>query len=181
MKTGSLDDILANKVRAAEEAERIASSQNGAAGRGEGRGNRGHVEDRGSGEGGAASKIATAGGGGDRSPAKKRVSLDDIMGIKVGQVVKGSTRIILQEGDTVEALGTSPDGSSVFSPGVISRVHGDGQVDVDLEAGGKLVQRPAKEIRLVRKGGGSSDAATAAALSVIAPGDLLVGDRVEAR
>lgn len=168
-KAGSLDDILGTKMRLKATAEaKGASAASGGAAEAATPGNPNESAAAapaagGSRAGSVAEKIA---------PKKKRGSLDDILGIKVGKVVKGSTMKILQEGDAVEIL-TPPvgGGPSAFSPGVISRVHADGCVDVDLDTGGRLMQRPAKEVRVVRK------------LSVagLAPKDLAVGDRVEAR
>ena len=170
LKAGSLDDILATKMRptASADADGAGAASGGAAGAAT------PSHPNGNAAGGAAAGGSKAGGAAKKTPAKKRGSLDDILGIKVGKVVKGSTARILQEGDAVEVL-TPPvgGGPSAFSPGVISRVHADGSVDVDLNTGRTLVQRPAKEVRMVRKRGLSA--------STLAPGELAVGDRVEAR
>lgn len=125
--------------------------------------------------------------GGDKGKVnmKKRGSLDDIMGIKVSKpavkgLSRGATTTILQEGDAVEAMAphssSGSDGGTVtFSPGVISRVHDDGSVDVGLDTGDKLVKRPPTEVRLVKKKDNSSRRPP------VAIEDLAEGDRVEAR
>lgn len=170
VRASSLDDILGTKVRTTAAGEAlVASAASGAAAGAPSPRNRNESAPGAAAEGGTrdGSFAATA-------PKKKRGSLDDILGIKVGKAVRGSTMKILQEGDAVEIL-TTPlgGGPSAFSPGVINRVHADGSVDVALNTGARLVQRPPKEVRMVRKGRTSA--------AGLAPGDLAVGDRVEAR
>lgn len=172
VKAGSLDDILGTNIRSAASADTNGAGSadtDGAAGAATPSHPNGNAA-------GAAAAVggSKAGNAAGEVPAKKRGSLDDILGIKVGKVVKGSMARILQEGDAVEILTPLVGGEpSAFSPGVISRVHADGSVDVDLNTGRRLVQRPAKEVRVVRKASSSA--------SGLAPGDLAVGDRVEAR
>lgn len=181
VKNGSLDDILANREREAGKVTLGISPQEGRTGGSP----KGAKAEGGGGTGGGwnsdAQVQSTTGEGQGAANPKRRASLDEIMGIKVGNVVKGSNRSILQEGDVVEVLVDSPGGASAFSPGVISRVHDDGCVDVDLETGAKVVNRMREEVRLSRQGGGSSAASVSTMPSAIAPGDLEVGDRVEAR
>lgn len=165
---GSLDGIL-DKARTAPAAENNVTSA--ASGGAAGAATPNHSDES------ATGAAAAAGGSRARSaaettPKKKRGSLDDIMGIKADKAVKGNTKKVLQEGDAVEIMTPLEDGGpSAFSPGVISHVHADGRVDVDLGMGTRLMQRPAKELRVVRKWRSS----------VLSPGDLAVGDRVEAR
>lgn len=106
--------------------------------------------------------------------SKKRGSLDDILAVKWGKATKGSTNVILQEGDTVEAL-DSPGGgqSAAFALGIISHIHRDGCVDITLEDGKKLLRQQAKGVRSVRKGN--------SLYPVAGSSDFAVGDRVEAR
>lgn len=170
VKAGSLDDILATKLQTAATAETYSAKP--ASGGTAGAAAPSHPN--GSAAGAAAPGESKSGRAADKMPKKQRGSLDDILGIKLGKVVKGSTARILQEGDAVEVL-TLPvaGGPSTFSPGVIRRVDADGSVDVDLNTGKRLVKVPAKEVRVVRKARPFAPA--------LAPGDLAVGDRVEAR
>ncbi|CAM9685458.1 unnamed protein product, partial [Ectocarpus sp. 13 AM-2016] len=166
------------------------------------------------GEGGDDASAAAAAVAGSRETPKKRGSLDDILGIKVNRPDRRSMRNILEEGDSVEVLVPPADGngdggggrgggggraSTMFALGVVHRVHEDGSVDVELETGRVLLQRPAREVRVVRKGKPSgtssslslpsssclpshmSSSSPGSSSSALALGDLAVGDRVEAR
>lgn len=166
-QAGSQDDILGSQIHAAAAAEAARAASAGAEK--------------------TVSVVNMDGNSGENQGKvnmKKRGSLDDILGIKVGKPVvkglsRGATTTILQEGDTVEALAPpsasgSGGGAPTFSPGMICRVHHDGSVDVDLDTGDKLVKRPPKEVRLVRKNSSSRR-------PPVAMEDLAEGDRVEAR
>lgn len=164
---GSLDDILGTYIQAGAATEATNAVSEGA------------------GPNVAAGNMDgdSVGGKGPRQE-KMRSSLDEILGMKVAKptaksLAKRGTTTILQEGDIVEAL-SPPTGSSggsppTFSPGMISHVYDDGSVNVDLDTGDKLLKRPPKEVRVVKKKGGSSGQLP------VAIGDLAEGDRVEAR
>lgn len=166
-RAGSLDDILGTQMKAVAAVE-TAKAASGGAGTNVAAGN----------------MNGNSGGEQGSTKLKKRGSLDEILGIKVGNrpgkgSPTGTMATILQKGDIVEALAPAPSTSDgrppTFSLGVIRRVHDDGGVDVDLDMGDELVKRPSKEIRLVQKNGSSSGQLP------VAIGDLTEGDRVEAR
>ncbi len=170
-KKESLDDILGIKLQASKDAKAKAEAEAEA----EAEAARAAASRR------AASPTSPEGiaNGARGMPTKKRGSLDDILGIKVSREVKSGGTSSLKVGDAVEALAPPAGGGgdpSTFMPGVIRRVHGDGRVDVEMDTGRMLEQRPASEMRVMRQGRPS-----AASARPLEPGDLAVGDRVEAR
>lgn len=174
VKKGSLDDILATKDgfagdTAAAAAAAVAASVN---------------RDAASRTGPDQDAWRTQGGDvGEKEKEKKRDSLDDIMGSKLGTAGKKSgAKVALRKGDAVEVFAAARDGEHTTpTPGTICRIYGDGLIDVELATGKKAIRLSPTEFRLVPKNGESSPSSPAAASSAVTSSDYVVGDRVEAR
>lgn len=186
VKKGSLDDILATKegfLGDTAAAAAVAASVNRDAASRPGR-SQNVPHSQGGGDDGAGPGYMGRRAKEEEDKEKKRDSLDDILGNKLGSTnTKSDAKTALRKGDTVEVFAAARDGEHTPpTKGTVFRVYGDGFVDVELATGEKVFRSPT-EVRLVPMvlKGESSPSSSAAASSAVTSVDYVVGDRVEAR